>query len=97
MGRGLRTFAGFGVLAGAIASTQTPAAAQTVAAPSAGAKAIASTVLIFDGSGSMWGKLGNEKQQKLDQARDAVRATLGKLAPQSMQLGLMSFGHRRAS
>ena len=54
-------------------------------------------MLIFDGSGSMWGKLDGEKQTKLDQARDAVRDALGKLKPQSMQLGLVSFGHRRAS
>ena len=56
-----------------------------------------STMLIFDGSGSMWGKLDGEKQTKLDQARDAVRDALGKLKPQSTQLGLVSFGHRRAA
>ena len=56
-----------------------------------------SAILIFDGSGSMWGKLEAEKKTKLDQARDAVRDTLGKLNPQSVQFGLVSFGHRRAS
>lgn len=54
-----------------------------------------STVLIFDGSGSMWGKIEGERQIKLAMARDAVKAALAKLPGQSMQLGLMSFGHRR--
>lgn len=55
------------------------------------------SVLIFDGSGSMWGKLDGEKQIKLALARDAVKAAVGKMSPQSTQLGLMSFGHRRAA
>lgn len=54
-----------------------------------------STVLIFDGSGSMWGRIEGERQIKLAMARDAVKQALGKLPGQPIQLGLMSFGHRR--
>lgn len=54
-----------------------------------------STVLIFDGSGSMWGKIDGERQIKLAMARDAVKLALGKLPGQPIQLGLMSYGHRR--
>jgi Ca-activated chloride channel homolog len=53
------------------------------------------TILIFDGSGSMWGKLENEKLTKLVQARDAIKAALGKVQSQSTQMGLLSYGHRR--
>jgi Ca-activated chloride channel homolog len=61
------------------------------------AKLGATTVLVFDGSGSMWGKLEGEKPTKLVQARDAVRAALGKVAPTGSSIGLMSFGHRRSA
>ena len=85
------------VLAAAIELGPQSAVAQPVTQAGSGSKGGASTILIFDGSGSMWGKLNDDKRAKLDMARDAVRATLGRLAPQSVQLGLMSFGHRRAS
>ncbi len=60
-----------------------------------GAALVPSTMLIFDGSGSMWGKLEGEKPTKFVQARDAIRTALGKVAPQSTNVGLMSYGHRR--
>jgi Ca-activated chloride channel homolog len=53
------------------------------------------TMLIFDGSGSMWGKLDSEKLTKLVQAREAIKTALSKQQPQSPQVGLMSYGHRR--
>ncbi len=59
------------------------------------AAAPSQTMLIFDGSGSMWGKLEGDKQTKLVEARDAVRAALAKASPSTMNVGLMSFGHRR--
>ena len=67
------------------------AAAQTASEP----KPTPQTMLIFDGSGSMWGKIEGEKQIKLAQARDGVRATLSKFSAAGSGLGLMSFGHRR--
>jgi Ca-activated chloride channel homolog len=52
-------------------------------------------MVVFDGSGSMWGKLDGEKLTKLVQARDAIKTALGKPQPQALQVGLMSYGHRR--
>ena len=53
------------------------------------------TMIIFDGSGSMWGRLDAEKKlSKLDLAREAVRTSLPKSA--QARYGLMSFGHRRS-
>ena len=66
-----------------------------VSAQAADSKPTPSAILVFDGSGSMWGKMDGEKQIKLALARDAVRAALGRFSPVSTQLGLMSFGHRR--
>lgn len=52
------------------------------------------TIVIFDGSGSMWGKPDGERQSKLVMARDAIRQGLTGRAPET-RVGLMSFGHRR--
>ena len=55
-----------------------------------------SAMLIFDGSGSMWGRLeGDKKPSKLDLARDAVRTNFATV-PATAKLGFMSFGHRRS-
>ncbi|MGE0700804.1 MAG: VWA domain-containing protein [Hyphomicrobiaceae bacterium] len=51
-------------------------------------------MVIFDGSGSMWGKLDGERVSKLVMARDALRKGLAGVAP-GTRVGLMSFGHRR--
>ena len=51
-------------------------------------------IIVFDGSGSMWGKLDNERNSKLVMAREAVRKGLARLGPET-RVGLMSFGHRR--
>jgi Ca-activated chloride channel family protein len=51
-------------------------------------------VVVFDGSGSMWGKLDGERQSKLVMARDALRAGLEGVPP-TTRVGVMSFGHRR--
>ena len=51
-------------------------------------------IVVFDGSGSMWGKSDGERQSKLVLARDGVRQGLGRLAG-GTKVGLMSFGHRR--
>lgn len=54
----------------------------------------ASLIIVFDGSGSMWGTLEGSRTTKLALARDALRQALAKVAPQS-RVGLASFGHRR--
>lgn len=51
-------------------------------------------VVIFDGSGSMWGQIGTERPAKYELARGALREALSTLSPR-VELGLMSFGHRR--
>lgn len=51
-------------------------------------------VIVFDGSGSMWGQIGTERPPKYELARGALRETLSTLSPR-VELGLMSFGHRR--
>lgn len=51
-------------------------------------------IIIFDGSGSMWGRPDGETKSRLVLARDGVRQGLQRLAPTS-RIGLMSFGHRR--
>lgn len=63
-------------------------------APPAAAAEAPTIIIIFDGSGSMWGKLEGERSSKLAMARDAVRQGLARLPPQT-KVGLMSFGHRR--
>ncbi len=63
--------------------------------PGAAAKPVPATVtILFDGSGSMWGKLDNERQSKLALARDAIRNILPALH-QETRVGLASYGHRR--
>lgn len=51
-------------------------------------------IVVFDGSGSMWGNVGTEKLAKLDLVKQALRTSLPSLSPR-VKLGLMSFGQRR--
>lgn len=52
--------------------------------------------IVFDGSGSIWGRIDGTRAAKIDVARDAIRALLG--GPLSRAaVGLASFGHRRKS
>lgn len=75
-----------------VAGMATAAMAQP-AAPATDAESVVlpSVMLVLDGSGSMWGKLG--KDQKINAARDALKQALPKAAP--MSLGLTTYGHRR--
>lgn len=66
-----------------------PGAQQSVAAEPP------TVMVLFDGSGSMWGKPDGWRQAKLYAARDALRAALDTTPPMT-RLGLASFGHRRA-
>lgn len=55
----------------------------------------ATAIIIFDGSGSMWGRMSTvDRDTKFGVAREAIRRTLPKLAPQT-RFGLAAFGHRR--
>lgn len=73
------------------------AVALSAGAGAANAAEPPSAVIVFDGSGSMWGKLeGDAKRTKLDLARDGLKAALAKV-PATARYGLMSFGHRRAA
>ncbi len=63
--------------------------------PAARAGDAPAAMIVFDGSGSMWGRFeGEKKASKLDLARDALRPLLQKL-PAGAKTGLLSFGHRR--
>jgi Ca-activated chloride channel homolog len=92
----MRVASWYGCIAGAWVALAAGFATETaVAQGNDVAAAPATTMLVFDGSGSMWGKIEGEKAIKLAQARDAVRAVLGKAVPAATTLGLMSYGHRR--
>jgi len=52
------------------------------------------TVLVFDVSGSMWGRI--DGRTKIEIAREAV-GTLTASLPQGTRLGLVAYGHRRAN
>jgi Ca-activated chloride channel homolog len=54
----------------------------------------ASLIVVFDGSGSMWGSIEGAKTSKLVLTREAVRRGLGKINPLT-RVGVASFGHRR--
>ncbi len=51
-------------------------------------------VILLDSSGSMWGKLGADKDSKYDAVREALHQVLPRLRP-DVRLGLAAFGHRR--
>lgn len=51
-------------------------------------------VIVFDGSGSMWGTIGTERPPKFELLQGALRKTLTTLSPR-VELGLTAFGHRR--
>jgi Ca-activated chloride channel homolog len=51
-------------------------------------------MILLDGSGSMWGPLGNERRAKFEVSRETLAQTLARVRPDA-RLGLSSFGHRR--
>lgn len=63
-------------------------------APALAEDAPPTSMIILDGSGSMWGNLGAEKRSKLEIVRDAMRTLLPSLKPEA-RVGIASFGHRR--
>ncbi|WP_218967759.1 VWA domain-containing protein [Puniceibacterium antarcticum] len=50
------------------------------------------TIIVMDGSGSMWGQI--DGRAKLEIARDTVADVLGQLSA-DQSIGLMAYGHRR--
>ncbi|MFN0218049.1 MAG: vWA domain-containing protein [Hyphomicrobium sp.] len=61
--------------------------------PSARAADAPSTMLVIDGSGSMWGRLEPDRRAKIDHVRDLLTATLA--AAPAARVGVASYGHRR--
>ncbi len=53
-------------------------------------------MILLDGSGSMWGRMGGDKRAKFDVVRDVLNKVLPRIKPE-VRLGLVSFGHRRKS
>lgn len=51
-------------------------------------------IIVFDGSGSMWGRLESERQAKFAIAREALKAPMSSVKS-DVRLGLASYGHRR--
>src|SRR3990172_7805438 len=54
-----------------------------------------SIIVVFDGSGSMWGNIEGTRANKLTVARDALRRGMAKVVGPQTRVGLASFGHRR--
>jgi len=67
-------------------------AAAMAACGIASAHAADRTIVVLDGSGSMWGQI--DGRPKLEIARETMRAVLGTI-PADMELGLMAYGHRQ--
>lgn len=63
------------------------------AAPARAQGGDSAAMIVFDGSGSMWGKLGSERPSKLVAAREQLERSLTKVGPLP-RLGLVTFGHR---
>ncbi|MGB4865889.1 MAG: VWA domain-containing protein [Hyphomicrobium sp.] len=53
------------------------------------------TMVVIDGSGSMWGRLDADKRAKIDIVRELMQAKVA--AAGSEMIGLTSYGHRRKS
>lgn len=86
-GPALRAAAAMGLSAFALAGS---AFAQQAAGPPR-----AATIVVLDGSNSMNGRLPNDRSLKYVTVRDALRASLPKIA--GTEVGLAAFGARRAS
>ena len=70
------------------ASLPLPLAAQTEASQTEAAR----TIIVMDGSGSMWGQI--DGRAKLEIARETVGTVLGEV-PATQEIGLLAYGHRR--
>ncbi|MGQ0456629.1 MAG: VWA domain-containing protein [Hyphomicrobium sp.] len=61
--------------------------------PPARAADAPATMLVIDGSGSMWGRLEPDRRAKIDHVRDLLAAKLA--AAPATRVGVTSYGHRR--
>jgi Ca-activated chloride channel homolog len=77
--------AAFGLLAVGIAPGAAQEAVSTVNP---------STIIVFDGSGSMWNRFEGEKVAKFVTAASAIKNQLAKQKPET-RVGVAAFGHRR--
>ena len=66
-----------------------------LAGTAAAAELPARVQIIFDGSGSMWGKIAGDSGAKFTVAREALRQALPALDRPSTEVGLILLGHRR--
>lgn len=55
---------------------------------------VPAVVVVFDGSGSMWGNIEGSRQSKFVVARESLRRALANVGAQT-RIGLAAFGHRR--
>ena len=67
------------------------AAAFSLTAAAAPAQEQPNLMIVFDGSGSMWGQIGGEA--KIELARRALSQVLSEASP-AMQIGMLAYGHR---
>lgn len=67
------------------------AAALALAAPAALAQEGPNLMIVFDGSGSMWGQVGG--RAKIELARQALSSVLSEVSP-GMEIGMLAYGHR---
>lgn len=67
------------------------AAALALAAPAALAQERPNLMIVFDGSGSMWGQVGG--RAKIEMARQALSSVLSEVTP-GMEIGMLAYGHR---
>jgi len=52
------------------------------------------TMIVLDGSNSMWGKIG--EKHKIELARSSIRTLVGE-ANDTIEFGLIAYGHRKKS
>jgi len=88
----LRTIASVGTLPALVAASSA-AVAVLLAGPAAADEPVR-VQIVFDGSGSMWGKMPGSSDAKLTIAREALRQAVPAL-DRSTEIGLVLFGHRR--
>ena len=77
------------------AFTTACALALLVESPTAHAQSAADTVIVFDGSGSMWGRVGGGESglTKIEVARETLSDVLGGI-DDATRLGLVAYGHQ---
>lgn len=83
-----------GIMATALLLPMLGLAAAMLALSPAAAESPVRFQIVFDGSGSMWGKIPGSSEAKFTLAREALRQILPAL-DSSAEVGLVLFGHRR--